>query len=37
MRPSAAKVPASRIAKSFDQVEARILGLTGSGAVGGLI
>ena len=33
MRTSAAKVPASRIAKTFDQVETRILGLTGSGAV----
>jgi len=33
IRTSAAKVPASRIAKTFDQVETRILGLTGSGAV----
>ena len=33
MRTSAAKVPASRIAKTFDQVEVRVLGLIGSGAV----
>jgi hypothetical protein len=33
MMTSAARVPASRIAKIFDQVEARILGLTGSDAV----
>jgi hypothetical protein len=33
MRTSVAKVPASRIAKTLDQVEVRILGLTGSGAV----
>jgi hypothetical protein len=37
IRISAASVPASRIAKIFDQAEVPILGLTDSGAVGGLI